>query len=89
MSLWSSDQDVVLLAMDCFALMNEEASLVMTLDGSNQIHPAPLNTAYYKFGNEIQKVTTGRTALQKRIMGILRQVNTATPGNVEVCIFNF
>ena len=84
MSLWSSEQDIVLLAMECFALMNEEAHLVMALDGSNQIHPAPLNTAYYKFGNESQKVTTGRTALQKRIMAILRQVNIATPGNIEV-----
>ena len=84
MSLWSSEQDIVLLAMECFALMNEEAHLVMTLDGGSQIHPAPLNIAYYRFGNESQKVTTGRTALQKRIMAILRQVNIGTPGNMEV-----
>ena len=87
MSLWSSEQDVVLMAMECFALMNEEASLLMTLDGCNPIHPAPLYTAYYKFGREGQQVTTGRTALQKKIMAILRQVDIATPGNLEVCAY--
>eukprot|EP00795_Rhopilema_esculentum_P015875 gene15875-7206_t len=83
MSLWSSEQNLVLLSMECFALLNEEASLVMTLDGNNQIHPPPLYTVYYKFGHESQQVTTGRAALQKRVMGILRQVNVATAGNLE------
>ena len=85
MSLWSSEQNLVLLSMECFALLNEEASLVMTLDGNNQIHPPPLYTVYYKFGHESQQVTTGRAALQKRVMVILRQVNVATAGNLEVC----
>eukprot|EP00794_Sanderia_malayensis_P014143 gene14143-15620_t len=49
-SLWSSELDIVQLAIECFALMHEEA---------------------------------GRTALQKRIMSILKQVNVATSGNLE------
>ncbi len=58
MSLWSSELNIVLVAIECFALMYEEAGLLLTLDGT-PIHPAPLYTAYYKFANEAQQLTTG------------------------------
>ena len=58
MSLWSSELDIVIAAIECFALMNEEAGLLLTLDGT-PIHPAPLYTAYYKFSHETQQITTG------------------------------
>lgn len=79
-SLWSSDIDKVLLAMKCFGLLFEEACLLVT-DRPSPIHPSPLMTVYYKFANEVQK--TGRTALHKCILSILREVNVKTPGNIR------
>ncbi|XP_047141766.1 neurofibromin isoform X1 [Hydra vulgaris] len=80
MCLWSTNTEKVLLAMKCFGLLFEEATL-LSFDRPSPMHPTPLTTVYYKFSNEVRE--TGRTALHKRILSVLRDVNVQTTGNLK------
>ncbi|XP_033220846.1 neurofibromin isoform X1 [Belonocnema kinseyi] len=80
MYLWSIDMEAVLVAMSCFALLCEEAEIRC---GSDEVAVTCLLPNYHLYVELAQAstiLTTGRAALQKRIMALLRKIEHCVNG---------
>ena len=86
MYLWSIDIEAVLTAMSCFHLMCEEADIRCGADELAVTQILPNYNVYAELAAASTVLTTGRAALQKRIMALLRKIEVSTPGNTQVNI---
>jgi len=83
MYLWSIDMEAVLVAMSCFSLLCEEADI---RGGSDEVTATFLLPNYHVYQDLAQAstiLTTGRAALQKRIMALLRKIESCTHGVIQ------
>ncbi|XP_056592096.1 neurofibromin isoform X2 [Triplophysa dalaica] len=83
MFLWSPDMEAVLVAMSCFRYLCEEAEIRC---GAEDIPVQSLLANYntfMEFASISNMMITGRSALQKRVMALLRRIELPTPGNTE------
>ncbi|XP_053200312.1 neurofibromin-like isoform X2 [Panonychus citri] len=78
--LWSIDIEAVLTAMSSFALLCEEAEIRCGQDDLTMIYLTPNYNIYREITESSQILTTGRAALQKRIMSLLRRIDHCTLG---------
>ncbi|XP_037071704.1 neurofibromin-like [Pollicipes pollicipes] len=83
MYLWSIDIDAVLVAMSCFSLLCQEAEIRSVSDEVTVNQLLPNYSVYQELAAASQLLTTGRAALQKRIMALLRRVEYCTPGGLN------
>lgn len=89
MYLWSIDTEAVLTAMSCFELICEEADILFGGDEQVILTYIPNYTVYQEIAKASKELCTGRAALQKRIMGLLRKIDQPTPGNAQAWITTF
>ena len=81
MYLWSIDMEAVLVAMSCFSLLCEEADIRGMSDEVTQAtFLLPNYHVYQDLAQASTILTTGRAALQKRIMALLRKIESCTHG---------
>ncbi|XP_067128062.1 neurofibromin isoform X2 [Centruroides vittatus] len=80
MYLWSIDIDAVLVAMSCFVLLCEEADIRCGQDDLTVTYLLPNYHIYQELAAASTILTTGRAALQKRIMALLRKIEHCTQG---------
>ena len=78
--LWSIDIEAVLVAMSCFALLCEEADIRCGQDDVTVTYLLPNYSIYQELALSSQILTTGRAALQKRVMSLLRRIEKCTQG---------
>lgn len=79
--LWCVDVPSVVISMSCFSLLCEEAELRCgQLDDLSINHFLPNYQIYQEIYTQSTIVLTGRAALQKRIMALLRRIDKCTPG---------
>ncbi|XP_052799724.1 neurofibromin-like isoform X3 [Mya arenaria] len=83
MYLWSIDIDAVLTAMSCFHLLCEEADIRCGADEMAVTQLLPNYNVYTELAAASTVLTTGRAALQKRIMALLRKIDQSTPGTSQ------
>ncbi|KAL5015709.1 hypothetical protein ScPMuIL_005298 [Solemya velum] len=83
MYLWSIDIDAVLTAMSCFHLLCEEADIRCGADEMVVTQLLPNYNVYAELAAASTVLMTGRAALQKRIMALLRKIDQSTPGNSQ------
>ncbi|XP_013381612.1 neurofibromin-like [Lingula anatina] len=83
MYLWSIDIDAVLTAMSCFRLLCEEADIRCGSDELAVTQLLPNYSVYAELAQASMELTTGRAALQKRIMALLRKIEYSTAGNYQ------
>lgn len=70
----------VLVAMSCFALLCEEADIRCGQDDLTATYLLPNYHVYQELAISSTILTTGRAALQKRIMALLRKIEHCTQG---------
>lgn len=80
MYLWSIEIDAVLVSMSSFALLCEEADIRCGQDDLTATYLLPNYHVYQELAASSTILTTGRAALQKRIMGLLRKIDNCTQG---------
>ncbi|KAG5866704.1 hypothetical protein JTB14_013865 [Gonioctena quinquepunctata] len=80
MYLWSTDMDAVLVAMSCFALLCQEAEIRCGSDEVTVTYLVPNYHVYQELAQASNVLTTGRAALQKRIMTLLRKIEHCVNG---------
>ncbi|KAK9758709.1 GTPase-activator protein for Ras-like GTPase [Popillia japonica] len=80
MYLWSIDMDAVLVAMSCFALLCQEAEIRCGSDEVTVTYLVPNYHVYQELAQASNVLTTGRAALQKRIMVLLRKIEHCVNG---------
>ncbi|XP_063153356.1 neurofibromin isoform X2 [Candoia aspera] len=83
MSLWSPDTEAVLVAMSCFRHLCEEADIRCGVDEVSVHNFLPNYNTFMEFASVSNMMSTGRTALQKRVMALLRRIEHPTAGNTE------
>ncbi|KAK2156732.1 hypothetical protein LSH36_206g01021 [Paralvinella palmiformis] len=83
MYLWSIDIEAVLTAMSCFHLLCEEADIRCGVDELAVTQLLPNYNVYAELAAASTVLTTGRAVLQKRIMALLRRIDSSTPGNTQ------
>ncbi|XP_048375268.1 neurofibromin-like isoform X2 [Sphaerodactylus townsendi] len=83
MSLWSPDTEAVLVAMSCFRHLCEEADIRCGVDEVSVHNFLPNYNTFMEFASVSNMMSTGRAALQKRAMALLRRIEHPTPGNTE------
>ncbi|XP_062578923.1 neurofibromin-like isoform X10 [Saccostrea cucullata] len=83
MYLWSIDIDAVLTGMSCFHLLCEEADIRCGSDEMAVTQILPNYNVYADIAQASTVLTTGRAALQKRIMALLRKIDQYTSGNSQ------
>ncbi|XP_060549189.1 neurofibromin isoform X3 [Pantherophis guttatus] len=83
MSLWSPDIEAVLVAMSCFRHLCEEADIRCGVDEVSVHNFLPNYNTFMEFASVSNMMSTGRTALQKRVMALLRRIEHPTAGNTE------
>jgi neurofibromin 1 len=82
--LWSIDPEAVKIAMSCFALFAYEADIRFGFDETAVLALLPNYNIYMELSAaSTTLVTTGRNALQKKILSLLRRIEYATPGNKQ------
>ncbi|CAF1066978.1 unnamed protein product [Adineta ricciae] len=82
--LWSIDPEAVKIAMSCFALFAHEADIRFGFDETAVLALLPNYNVYMELSAaSTTLVTTGRNALQKKILSLLRRIEYATPGNKQ------
>ncbi|CAL1527010.1 unnamed protein product, partial [Lymnaea stagnalis] len=81
MYLWSIEIDAVLTSMSCFRLLCEEADIRCGADELAVTQLLPNYSVYAELAAASTVLTTGRAALQKRIMALLRKIDQSTQGN--------
>ena len=82
--LWSIDHEAVKIAMSCFALFACEADIRFGFDETAVLALLPNYNIYMELSSaSTSLVTTGRNALQKKILALLRRIEYATPGNKQ------
>ncbi|KAF5294854.1 hypothetical protein FQA39_LY00338 [Lamprigera yunnana] len=80
MYLWSIDMDAVLTAMSCFSLLCQEADIRCGSDEVTVTYLVPNYHVYQDLAQASNVLTTGRAALQKRIMVLLRRIEHCVNG---------
>ncbi|XP_045692031.1 neurofibromin isoform X4 [Phyllostomus hastatus] len=83
MFLWSPDTEAVLVAMSCFRHLCEEADIRCGVDEVSVHNFLPNYNTFMEFASVSNMMSTGRTALQKRVMALLRRIEHPTAGNTE------
>ena len=83
MYLWSIDMEAVLVAMSCFSLLCEEADIRGGSDEVQATFILPNYVVYQELAQASTILTTGRAALQKRIMNLLRKIESCTHGVIQ------
>uniref|UniRef100_A0A8D0C3L8 Neurofibromin n=1 Tax=Salvator merianae TaxID=96440 RepID=A0A8D0C3L8_SALMN len=83
MSLWSPDTEGVLVAMSCFRHLCEEADIRCGVDEVSVHNFLPNYNTFMEFASVSNMMSTGRAALQKRVMALLRRIEHPTAGNTE------
>ena len=82
--LWSIDPEAVKIAMSCFALFAYEADIRCGFDETAVLALLPNYNIYMELSAASTTiVTTGRNALQKKILSLLRRIEYATLGNKQ------
>nr|XP_033778429.1 neurofibromin isoform X3 [Geotrypetes seraphini] len=83
MFLWSPDIEAVLVAMSCFRHLCEEADIRCGVDEVSVHNFLPNYNTFMEFASVSNMMSTGRAALQKRVMALLRRIEHSTAGNTE------
>ncbi|XP_060751523.1 neurofibromin isoform X2 [Tachysurus vachellii] len=83
MFLWSPDMEAVLVAMSCFRHLCEEAVIRCGVDEVPVQTILPNYNTFMEFASISNMMAAGRSALQKRVMALLRRIEHPTPGNTE------
>ncbi|XP_046876380.1 neurofibromin-like [Hypomesus transpacificus] len=83
MFLWSPDAEAVLVAMSCFRHLCEEADIRCSLDDMPVHSILPNYNTFIELASVSNMKSTGRSALQKRVMALLRRIEHPTAGNTE------
>uniref|UniRef100_A0A8C0QMM8 Neurofibromin n=1 Tax=Chelonoidis abingdonii TaxID=106734 RepID=A0A8C0QMM8_CHEAB len=83
MFLWSPDIEAVLVAMSCFRHLCEEADIRCGVDEVSVHNFLPNYNTFMEFASVSNMMSTGRAALQKRVMALLRRIEHPTAGNTE------
>ncbi|XP_035391713.1 neurofibromin isoform X2 [Electrophorus electricus] len=83
MFLWSPDMEAVLVTMSCFRYLCEEADVRCGVDEVPVQTVLPNYNTFMEFASVSNLMATGRSALQKRVMALLRRTEHPTPGNTE------
>ncbi|KAK6473250.1 neurofibromin isoform X3 [Huso huso] len=81
--LWSPDIEAVLVAMSCFRHLCEEADIRCGVDEVSVQNILPNYNTFIEFASVSNMMSTGRAALQKRVMALLRRIEHPTAGNTE------
>ena len=80
--LWSIDPEAVKIAMSCFALFVHETEIRFNFDETAILTLLPNYNIYLELSaTSTTLITTGRNALQKKILSLLRRIEYATAGN--------
>jgi neurofibromin 1 len=88
--LWSIDPEAVKIAMSCFALFAYEADIRFGFDETAVLALLPNYNIYMELSAaSTTLVTTGRNALQKKILALLRRIEYATTGNKQAWLDTF
>ncbi|XP_054264930.1 neurofibromin isoform X3 [Macrosteles quadrilineatus] len=80
MYLWSIDIEAVLVAMSCFSLLCEESDIRCGPEELSVTHLLPNYHLFQELAQASTVLTTGRAALQKRIMALLRKIDHSGNG---------
>ncbi|KAG8232721.1 hypothetical protein J437_LFUL013314, partial [Ladona fulva] len=80
MYLWSIDMEAVLVSMSCFSLLCEEAEVRCGSEEVSVTYHLPNYHVYQELAAASNILTTGRAALQKRIMALLRKIEHCANG---------
>ncbi|KAG7207079.1 hypothetical protein KM043_000959 [Ampulex compressa] len=80
MYLWSINMEAVLVSMSCFALLCEEAEIRCGSDEVAVTCLLPNYHLYVELAQASNVLITGRAALQKRIMALLRKIEHCVNG---------
>ncbi|KTF96676.1 hypothetical protein cypCar_00009929 [Cyprinus carpio] len=83
MFLWSPDMEAVLVAMSCLRYLCEEADIHCSAEDIPVQSLLPNYNTFMEFASVSNMMITGRSALQKRVMALLRRIELPTPGNTE------
>uniref|UniRef100_A0A8I3WLL1 Neurofibromin n=1 Tax=Callithrix jacchus TaxID=9483 RepID=A0A8I3WLL1_CALJA len=83
MFLWNPDTEAVLVAMSCFRHLCEEADIRCGVDEVSVHNLLPNYNTFMEFSSVSNMMSTGRAALQKRVMALLRRIEHPTAGNTE------
>uniref|UniRef100_A0A8C7UHW2 Neurofibromin n=1 Tax=Oncorhynchus mykiss TaxID=8022 RepID=A0A8C7UHW2_ONCMY len=78
MFLWSPDMEAVLVAMSCFRHLCEEAEVRCCVDEVPVQTILPNYNTFIEFASVSNMMSTGRSALQKRVMALLRRIEHPT-----------
>lgn len=78
--LWCVDVTSVVTSMSCFSLLCEEADIRCGQDELTISQLLPNYQIYTEISLASTVMMTGRAALQKRIMALLRRIDKCTPG---------
>ena len=81
--LWSIDVDAVKTAMSCFSLFCEEAEIRFGFDEMAVTQLLPNHNVYLELSSASNTNMSGRNALQKRILSLLRKIEHPTQGNKQ------
>jgi hypothetical protein len=81
--LWSIDVDSVKTAMSCFSLFCAEAEIRFGFDEMAVRQLLPNYQVYLELSATSNTITSGRNALQKKILSILRKIEHATQGSKQ------
>jgi hypothetical protein len=82
--LWSIDVDAVKTAMSCFSLFCEEAEIRFGFDETAITQILPNHNVYIELSaTSNNTLATGRNALQKKILSLLRKIEHPTQGNKQ------
>ena len=81
---WSIDPEAVKIAMSCFARFAYGADIRFGFDETTVLALLPNYNIYMELSAaSTTLLTTGRNALQKKILSLLRRIEYATPGNKQ------
>ena len=80
MYLWSIDPEAVQVSMSCFSLLCEEADIRCRSDEITSTFLLPNYQVYSELAQASNTTTTGRAVLQKKIMSLLRKIETNNQG---------
>ena len=81
--LWSIDVDAVKTAMSCFSLFCEEAEIRYGFDEMAVNQLLPNHNVYLELAATSNTITSGRNAVQKKILSLLRKIEHPTQGNKQ------
>lgn len=83
MYLWSIDSEAVLVSMSSFSLLCEEADVRCGRDEMSTNILLPNYSVYEELAQLSSTLNTGRAVLQKRIMALLRKIETGNQGVLQ------